>query len=157
MAKQKRRIWVDADACPVKENIVEMARPVAFPAVFVVSYAHDIRGIADGSLVRVVQIEQAPQAVDLYIVNHVQEGDLVVTDDYGLASLVLAKGCLALSFRGKRFSKDQMDSLLQQRYFAQKARRSGKRLKGPKAFDRHAAVRFEIELNRILHEMSMPS
>ena len=60
--------------------------------------------------------------------------DLIVTQDYGLASLALAKGCIVLHHKGYKYTNDNIEQLLQTRYLSAMVRKSGKRTKGPKPF-----------------------
>ena len=76
--------------------------------------------------------EVGADAVDFVLVNRVQAGDLVVTQDYGLAAMCLARGADALRQDGVFYTNANMDGLLESRHFSQKIRRAGGRTKGPK-------------------------
>ena len=107
------KIFVDADACPVKEAIVEIARKNKVDVVFVVSTA----GYFDrGWDAEKVLVDSLPQAVDIAIINRVEAGDVVVTQDYGLAALVLGKHGKAISPRGYIFNDRNIDRVLQQKH-----------------------------------------
>src|SRR5699024_12647706 len=71
---------------------------------------------------------------DFEIVRRADKGDLIVTQDYGLASLLLGKRCHVMHHRGFMYTKHKIDRLLANRHYSQMARRSGERTKGPKAF-----------------------
>jgi len=128
MTNPQQRIFVDADACPFKDDIVEIAAAHGWHVTMVASYNHEIHAPEP---VEVVRVDRDPEAVDIVIANRAAPGDIVVTQDYGLAALVLGKGAHALSPRGRIFDLNESDSLLDARHHAQKARRSGGRLKGP--------------------------
>jgi Uncharacterized protein conserved in bacteria len=118
-----KRILVDADACPVKEIIVREAKARAIPVWMVCDTSHEL---SDGySTVAVV--DKARDSADLYLANRMQPGDLVVSQDYGVAAMALGRGCLALNQNGRPYTAENIDQLLLERYLGQKARRAGKR------------------------------
>lgn len=147
IASSGRKIVVDADACPVKKEISETARTFGVPVLMVSSYAHELRE-EDGT--RVVHVDNSDQSADLYIANHILRGDIVLTGDYGLAALALAKCCHVLSFRGQTYDDSNMDMMLEGRHARAKERRQGRHTKGPKPFtveDRHF---FQHKLTKLL-------
>ncbi|WP_025026016.1 YaiI/YqxD family protein [Caldalkalibacillus mannanilyticus] len=125
------KLIVDADACPVKDIIIEVGHSYQLPILMVCSYSHYSRPIAG---VENIMVDNIAQAADMVIMNRVKAGDIVVTQDYGLASIVLAKGAMALHHTGKRYTTDNIDSLLFQRHVSAKVRRAGGKTKGPKPF-----------------------
>ena len=126
-------IYVDADACPVKEIIIEEASAHKLPVTLVSSIAHFSTKELPSN-VQTVYVDTGAEAADYKIVQLIQPGDILITQDYGLASLVLPKGVVVLNQKGYAYTKENMDSLLQQRYFSAMQRKSGKRTKGPKPF-----------------------
>ncbi|MCP4396874.1 MAG: YaiI/YqxD family protein [bacterium] len=141
------KIFVDADACPVKETIVRLSKKCGIPVVFVVSTA----GYFDrGWHVEKVLVDSLPQAVDIAIINRVEAGDVVVTQDYGLASLVLGKGGKAISPRGYVFHDQNIDRLMLQRHIHSEARKNGMRTKGPRKRSNKDDVRFSKNFNSVL-------
>lgn len=141
------KIFVDADACPVKEAIVAIAREKKVDVVFVVSTA----GYFDrGWDVEKVLVDSLPQAVDIAIINRVETGDVVVTQDYGLASLVLGKKGKAISPRGYVFHEGNIDRVLQQRHINYEARKAGVRMKGPKKRTSEDEIRFRKNFVHLL-------
>ncbi len=133
------KILVDGDSCPVKEAIVSIAKEKKIDVVFVVSTA---AYFDRGWNVQKVLVDSLPQAVDIAIVNRVEAGDVVVTQDYGLASLVLAKKGKALSPRGYIFQENNIDRLLERRHLHYEARKAGLRIKGPKKYSEKDKKRF---------------
>jgi uncharacterized protein len=135
------RIVVDADSCPVKGEILEAAGRHRTNVLMVASLSHqiDCRGLA-----QVIQVDNEAERADLVIINTVRPGDIVVTGDHGLASLVSMRGARALSPRGAIYREGEMDSLLASRHTARRARRGrGARIRGPGAFtsdDRRAFI-----------------
>jgi len=140
-------IVVDGDACPVKAEIAETARAFDVPVLIVSSFDHYIRA-EEG--VRVVQVDRSDQSADLYIVNHIRAGDIVITQDYGLATIALGKRCLVLSFRGMEFHADNIEFLLARRHAQAKARRQGKYGKGPRPLTNEDRKNFQKELAKLL-------
>jgi uncharacterized protein len=118
------RILVDGDGCPVLKIIEEVARQYNFELIIFTNYAHQLK-IEYG---QVVKVDIEDQAVDIEIINRVKNGDIVITQDYGLAALVvLNKGVFALNNSGLRYTEKNIDSLLIKRHFYARARRAGKK------------------------------
>lgn len=144
------KIYVDADACPVKSICAELAFRYEVPAVFVCSTAS--RFSIEGEWVETIAVDQGFQSADLFIANRVKKGDLVITDDYGLACVALSRGCLALSFRGKEYTEFNIDLFLANRHANSKARRAGKRIRGPKTFASKDQTLFKKTLEKMIEK-----
>ncbi|WP_366924178.1 YaiI/YqxD family protein [Metallumcola ferriviriculae] len=140
------RIFIDGDACPVKAETVSLADEYKLEVILVASVSHHQHMPG----VKLVQVDNMPEAADIAIVNRLEKGDIVVTQDYGLASLVLAKGALALSPRGKDFNHSNIDILLTERHMSAKVRRAGGRTKGPAPFTTADKERFASALRRLI-------
>jgi uncharacterized protein YaiI (UPF0178 family) len=143
------RILVDGDACPVKEDIVAIAQEKDLEVIFVVSTASYFNR---GWNVKQIIVDSLPQAVDIAIVNRVEAGDVVVTQDYGLAALVLGKKGKAISPRGYFFNDDNIDRLLQRRHIHHEARKAGVRIKGPRKRSEKDRARFRKNFQSLLDE-----
>ncbi|WP_322905034.1 YaiI/YqxD family protein [Paenibacillus campi] len=148
--EKRPTIVVDGDACPVKAEIADTARAFQVPVLIVSSFDHRIEA-EEG--VRVVQVDRGDQSADLYIVNHIQPGDIVITQDYGLATIALARRCLVLSFRGMEFHADNIEFLLARRHAQAKARRQGKYGKGQRPLTFEDRKNFQTELVKLLIKM----
>jgi len=140
------RILVDADACPVTEDIIEIGRARSIAVILVCDFRQDLSRW-DG--VEVITADGPSDAADWAIVGRARPGDIVVTQDFGLASLVLAKGCAALSPRGRRFTAENIDLLLAQREAGRRIRRAGGRTKGPSAFTPEDRAAFRQVLSEL--------
>lgn len=128
---------------------MSIAKEKKIDVVFVVSTA----GYFDrGWNVEKVLVDSLPQAVDIAIVNRVEAGDVVVTQDYGLASLVIGKRGKAISPRGYIFKEHSIDQLLQRRFLHYEARKAGVRVKGPKKRSEKDEIRFRKNFLRLLNE-----
>jgi len=147
MVPDRRCIYVDADACSFKDVVVEIANANRIAVTMVANYCHEIEPSEE---VEMVRVDRDPEAVDLAITNRAAAGDIVVTQDYGLAALVLGKGARALSPRGRIFGEREIEALLEARQRAQKARRSGERLKGPPRLRPSDRERFRRALERLV-------
>ncbi|MDD3365292.1 MAG: YaiI/YqxD family protein [Syntrophomonas sp.] len=121
------KILVDADACPVKDIIEKAAKEYKLKLILVSNINHLIQS----DYGEVVVVDGLSQAADMAIINLTRTGDIVITQDYGLASIVLAKGGMALHPLGKQFTEDNIDGLLMQRYINNKVRKAGGRIHGP--------------------------
>lgn len=142
------RIVVDADSCPVKNEIIQVGREFQVPVILVASFAH-YSSESEGA--QIYYVDQSSQSVDLFIVNFIKQGDIVVTGDYGLASIVLKPRIKALSFRGIEYTQDNIDMFLDQRHYTLKAKRSGGKIKGPKPFTNIDREKFVEILRKILN------
>lgn len=94
-------------------------------------FANSSQDIKGATGVRVMGVSDGRDGADFALFAECRPGDVVVSDDFGLASMALSRGAEALSSRGRRFRREQMGSLLAGRHISQKARRAGKRMRGP--------------------------
>ncbi len=146
------KILVDADSCPVKDIIIKAAGDTGTPVVLVASISHLIS--CDSDQVQVITVDNVPQAADMAVINHTNAGDIVVTGDYGLASLALARGAIPVSSRGFVFTPDNIDRLLLQRHIDVKIRRGGGRTKGPRALTEADRQSFERVLRKLVKQQA---
>ncbi|MBB6448535.1 hypothetical protein HNR44_000484 [Geomicrobium halophilum] len=126
-------IYVDADACPVKDVVIEEAQKVRVPVVLVKSYAH-FSPEDDPAGVQSIYVDTGADSVDYRIMELAEEKDVIITQDYGLAALGLAKNCAVAHHKGFLFTNENIDELLTNRHAHSKIRRSGQKTKGPKPF-----------------------
>ncbi|MFC3798216.1 DUF188 domain-containing protein [Cohnella sp. GCM10012308] len=150
MLQHPVRVVVDADACPVKPEIAACVRAAGTRALLVSSHAHVLHA-EEG--VDVVTVDASDQSADLYIANALKSSDILVTGDYGLAALGLARGAAVLTPRGKVIGEDDIDGLLAQRHFSAKQRRGGMRTRGPKPFTDEDRDRFQQKLTLLLRRL----
>jgi uncharacterized protein YaiI (UPF0178 family) len=101
---------------------------------------------------KVIVVEQGRDAVDYKIVQIFKEGDILVTQDYGLASLVLNKASAVIHTAGFFINKNNIDSLLQSRYISEKVRKLGGKTKGPAKRTKEQDENFKKCLYKVLHE-----
>ena len=144
------RIVVDADACPVKQEIIQASRQFSVPVLMVASFDHRLQP-SEG--VEIVQVDRSDQSVDLYIANRIQAQDILVTQDFGLATIGLAKRAIVLSTRGQQYTDETIDFLLDRRHTQAKQRRNGKHSKGPKPFTDEDRQFFQHKLTKVLKNL----
>ena len=146
-------IYIDADACPVIRIAEGIARKHGIPVTLLCDTNHQLT--SDYSTVRM--IGAGADAVDLALINLCRRGDIVITQDYGVAALALGKGAKAIHQSGRQYTDENIDGLLMERHLAKKARRSGKHhLKGParrtEEDDRRFAESFEHMIQEALND-----
>lgn len=144
-------IYVDADACPVKDIIIKEATSFQIPVVLVTSFSH-FSNEEDPDGVETIYVDTGADSADYRIMKLAQKKDIIVTQDYGLASLGLAKGCMVLHHKGFAYTNENIDQLLQSRYLNAMARKSGKRTKGPKPFKEEDRRQFTDYFRSILEQ-----
>ena len=121
------QILVDADACPVKQIIVRLAKQRGIPVTMLIDTSHEL---SDGYS-KIITVDKQADSVDFTLMGLLTRDDIVVTQDFGLAAMVLGKGAMAVNQNGLVFTNENMDKLLMERHIGAKVRRSGGRTKGP--------------------------
>lgn len=144
-------IVLDADGCPVVRAAARIAREFSVHCTIVCDFAHTFN-IED---TETVIVSQGADSADFYIVNHIKSGDIVVTQDYGLAAMCLAKNVIVLNQDGKIYNDGNIGSLLECRAAGKKIRRAGGRTKGPRKRTQEQDQKFEKALRRILENGSV--
>lgn len=142
------KIIVDADACPrsVLEICQKAGREYSLEVWTVASFNHNI--ISEHHVV----VGNSSQEADIRIMNLARPGDLAVTQDWGLAAMLLGKGVYCLQPMGREFNQTTIEFLLEEREAKAKFRRSGGRTKGPAKRRPEDDRRFEHTLRKILSE-----
>jgi uncharacterized protein len=142
-------IYVDADACPVKDIVTLEGTKAKIPVTLVTSFSH-FSNAEQPAGVKTIYVDSGADAADYRIMKLAEKGDIIITQDYGLASLALAKGCIVLHHKGYRYTNENIDDLLQSRYLNAMVRKSGKRTKGPKPFTDEDREKFRELFRKIL-------
>jgi uncharacterized protein YaiI (UPF0178 family) len=140
------KILVDADACPksVLRICLDIGRRHGLPVWTVASFNHNIE--SDHHIL----VGGDPQETDIKILNVAEPGDVVISQDWGLAAVALGKGATCLSPTGREFRSDSIDFLLEEREMKAKHRRTGGRTKGPKKRTKEDDQRFEASLEKVI-------
>lgn len=121
------KILIDADGCPVVAIAIRLCKMYALPCLLLCDTAHEI--CKDGA--ETIVVDKGADSADYALVNRLRRGDIVVTQDYGLASMCLARGAAVLHQDGWEYTADNIDALLLVRHESRKFRASGGRIKGP--------------------------
>lgn len=119
------KILVDADACPVKEIIENIARKYSISVMMFVDTSH----ILSSDYSQIIEVSKAPDAVDFALINRTVKGDIVVTQDYGVAAMALGKGAFAIHQDGKTYTDESIGHMLMMRHIAKKSRKSGENVR----------------------------
>lgn len=146
------QIWVDADACPgvIKEIIYRAAERLQIPTTLV---ANQMLRTPPSRFIRAIQVAHGFDVADAHIVDQVQAGDLVVTADIPLASLVIERGGQALNPRGELYTPASIRERLSMRNFMEELRSAGIDTGGPKAFSQADRQAFANQLDRLLAKL----
>lgn len=152
MTTEAVRIIVDADACPktVKSIITTLAKKYDLEVIMIASFNHRLEGGF-----RVMVVGNEPQSVDLAVINLTRKRDIVVTQDWGLAAVILGKGAQAISPLGMVYKNEKIEFLLEQRHLKAKIRRSGGRTKGPAARTGDDDESFRSAFEELLHRQTI--
>ncbi len=142
------RILIDGDGCPVVRLTVELAQAYQIPCAVLCDTSHMFRD----DYAEVIVCDKGADSVDYKLVNLVQAGDLVVTQDYGLAAMALSRKAIPIHQDGFCYTDDNIGGLLEARAFSGKVRRAGGRLKGQKKRTAQQNQAFADCLRRILEE-----
>lgn len=149
--EEKVKILVDADACPVISIIEKVAKEKGIEVTLFCDTSH----ILTSEYSEIVTVSKGMDAVDFAIVMRGMKGDLVVTQDYGVANMALGKGLYAIHQSGKRYTNENIDQMMFERHLAKKARRSSShfRGKGPKKRTQMDDEHFEQAFRSLINEI----
>jgi len=139
-------VFIDADGCPVVDLTVRLAKRVGVECVIICDTSHVFE--KDGA--KTITVSKGNDSADFALVNMLQKGDLVVTQDYGLAAMSLARGAVPVSQDGMIYTNENIDGLLLQRYTAKNIRIAGGRMKGPSKRTPEQDKVFEKALENLL-------
>lgn len=142
------KIFIDADGCPVVDITVRIAKANSIGCFIICDTAHEFR--KDGA--ETIVVEKGADSVDFRLVNLVSQGDIVVTQDYGLAAMCLARKAVPLSQNGLVFNDKNIEELLFSRYVSKKIRNAGGRLKGPSKRTAEQDKKFEETLLKLIEK-----
>jgi uncharacterized protein YaiI (UPF0178 family) len=142
------KILVDADGCPVKDIIIKVAKSYSIKVLMIKNISHELYD----DYAEIITVDQGRDVADINLINNTREGDIVVTQDYGVAALALSKRAHAINQNGWLYTNENIDELLMKRHIGQEMRRKhGKYVKIPKR-DRENDARFEECLRALLRK-----
>ena len=145
---RKMQIFVDADACPVVAIIEKIAKDNSVPVMLLCDTNH----VLSSTYSKVVVVGAGADAVDYKLISICHKGDIVVSQDYGVAAMALGKGAYAIHQSGKWYTNDNIDQMLMERHLNKKARRSSRKchIKGPKKRTEEDDERFAQSFEKML-------
>ena len=149
MARLPRTVFIDGDACPVKDETYKVAQRYGLKTIVV---ANAFIAIPKSPLIERVVVEAGPDVADDWIAEHVVAGDVAITNDIPLAERVLNVGGHVLAPTGKRFTENSIGGAIAQRALMEQLRSTGDQMGGPKPFDRQDRSRFLQMLDQIIQE-----
>jgi uncharacterized protein len=145
-------LFIDADACPVTREAISAARQVGIPVVLVANGTQNLERHTRRAGVEAIQVSSGADAADFAVIERLESGDVVVTQDIGLAAMVLGRGAAAVSPRGRVFHLATIDAEMHVRHEEKKLRRAGGRHGGPRAFADEDREHFSEAIERLLRE-----
>lgn len=143
------RIVIDGDGCPVKEEAMSLAANFDLPILIVTSVAHYTTKEYP-SYVQFVYVDKGTQQADYAIMNQLKTDDILITHDYGLASMAMNKCLAVFHHSGNQYLPETIDFLLEQRYLSEKMRKARLKTKGPKTFTQSDRAFFIVNLRNFL-------
>ena len=142
------KIFVDADACPVVSVVERVAKKYQIPVILLCDTNH----VLSSDYSEVVIVGAGADAVDFKLISLCHQGDIVVTQDYGVAAMALGKKAYAIHQSGKWYTDENIDRMLMERHLAKKARRGSSKnhLKGPRKRTPEDDQRFEESFEKLV-------
>ena len=140
------KVLIDADACPVVDIAVALCRRHRVPCTLLCDTAHVMHRDGAETLV----FDKGADSVDFALVSRVTPGDIVITQDYGLASMCLGRNARILHQDGWEYTLDNISGLMEQRHANKKHRLAGGRTKGPSKRTRQQDAAFEAAFQQLL-------
>lgn len=117
------KILVDADGCPVKDIVLKLAKEYNIELIMIKNICHELYD----DYATIITVDQGRDMADIMLINHTKEGDIIVTQDYGVAALALGKRAVAINQNGWLYTNENIDELLMKRHLNQEMRRKHKK------------------------------
>lgn len=143
------KILIDADGCPVVDIAINLGKKYNIKTVIMCDTSHIINKVG----VETVTLSKSSDSVDFALVNKVSKDDIIITQDYGLAAMVLSKGGYPINQNGLIYSNENIDQLLFTRHLSKKIRNSGQRTKGPKKRTKDDDIKFKEGLIYLIEKI----
>ena len=142
------QVLIDADACPVVDIAVRLCRKHHIPCLLLCDTAHILHREGADTLI----FDKGADSVDFALVNRAKKGDIVITQDYGLASMCLGRQARVLHQDGWEYTAYNISGLMEQRHAAKKHRLAGGRTKGPSKRTKQQDDAFAAAFNALLQQ-----
>lgn len=142
------QIFVDADACPVVGIVESLAEKYSIPTTLLCDTNHVLYSDYSDEII----VGAGADAVDYKLISICHKGDIVVSQDYGVAAMALGKGAYAIQQSGKWYTDENMDQMLMERHLNKKARRGSHKnhIKGPRKRIEEDDVRFAQSFEKMI-------
>ena len=140
------KIFVDADACPVVDIVEDIATKYNIPVTLLCDTNH----VLTSDYSEVIVVGAGADAVDYKLISICHRGDIVVTQDYGVAAMALGKGAFAIHQSGKWYTNENIDQMLMERHLNKKASRN--HIKGPRKRTEEDDQRFAESFEKLLRK-----
>jgi uncharacterized protein YaiI (UPF0178 family) len=141
-------IFIDADACPVKQEAYRVAGRFKLKTIVV---SNTIIHAPDAPLIRTVIVDDTPDAADDWIVGNIEQDDIVITADIPLASRSIKKGACVISPAGRLFTEDNIGQIVATRNLMTDLRETGEITGGPRPFTKKDRSNFLQKLDELIH------
>ena len=143
------KILIDADGCPVVDLTINLSKGYNIPIIIMCDTSHIINKVGAETIV----LSKGSDSVDFALVNKVSKGDIIVTQDYGLAAMALSKGGYPINQNGMVYTNENIEQLLFTRHLHKKMRNSGQRTKGPRKRTKEYDAKFEKSFISLLERL----
>lgn len=143
-------IYVDADACPVVSIVEEISKKYNISVTLLCDTNH----VLHSEYSEVVMVGAGADAVDYKLISLCHRGDVVVSQDYGVAAMALGKGAFAIHQSGQWYTDENIDQMLMERHLNKKARRESHKnhMKGPKKRTEEDDERFRQSFEKMVQK-----
>ena len=150
-----RTLFIDSDGFPHTTIAVEIALSLSIRTVVAGNMTQNLERFESAEGVEILKVSDGMDAADFAIFNHLQEGDILLTNDTGLAAIALGKGVKVLDSKCREFKEGSIDERLMGRHLAKKVRRAGGRTKGPKKISDADREKFAGRLEGVLGNLDI--
>lgn len=140
------KLVIDGDGCPVVKETIEIGNKYKLDCIIFCDTSHQIT--REGA--KTIVVDKGADSVDFALVNHLSSGDIVITQDFGLAAMCLGRNAFAIRQDGLVYDETNIDSLLFARHLSKKIRNSGGRLKGSGKRDKKENETFKQSLEAVV-------
>ena len=144
------KIYIDADGCPVVAEAINIAKEYNIEIIVIKNYAH----IINNSYATIISVDISRDSADFYIVNAINKGDIVITQDYGLAAMCLSKEAICINQNGIVYSQDNIDGMLNRRHLHRQLRNQNKYYGKAKKRGPELDKIFEYSLRKLLDSIN---